>query len=400
MKTRNKRDYKSGGLRERSENSWELKVRTADPKTGRRIAKFYTFKGTKLGAKQKLRELMALADVGALPDEQKLFGTLLDAWQGSLDVSPKTAERHHELVRLHIRPHLGALKIRAISASRIEQFYGDLRTGRGPAGDAGTRLAPRTIGHVHRLVVQVLALAERDKLIQSNPARHAKRPKIIASEIEILNEIQVREVLAKLRGRSIWLIAAVGLSTGMRRGELLALRWKDVDFETAMIQVERALEQTKTGLRFKEPKTKHGRRQLTVPNSIMRELRGHRRRQSEARLALGLGKGSDDELVFRQPDGRPMKPDSLSSEWWRLVGALKMPKVSLHAWRHTHASQLIAAGLDVLTISRRLGHGSPSITLDVYSHLFKPTDNAAAAVFEAAYSGSFVENICEPKGTK
>jgi integrase len=394
-----KRDYKSGGLRERSPGSWELKVRTLDPRSGARIAKFYTFKGSKLGAKQRLRDLIALADDGALPDDQKLFGAMLDAWDASLDVSAKTAERYRELARLHIRPHLGPLKVRAVSASRIEQFYGDLRNGLGPAGAAGTKLAPRTIGHIHRLVVQVLALAERDKIIQSNPARHAKRPKVVASEIEILTEAQIRDVLAKLRGRPMWLLAAVGLATGLRRGELAALRWKDVDFDKGMIQVEQTLEQTKAGLRFKEPKTKRGRRQLTVPASIIAELRGHKRKQSEERLALGLGKDPDEGLVFRRPDGSPLPPDSLSSEWRKLVASLKLPKVSMHAWRHTHASQLIAAGLDVLTISRRLGHGSPSITLDVYSHLFKPTDNAAAAVFEAAFAGSFGENKNETSGT-
>jgi integrase len=104
--------------------------------------------------------------------------------------------------------------------------------------------------------------------------------------------------------------------------------------------------------------------------------------------------------VFRQPDGTPLFPDTLSTEWRRMVKNLKLPKVTMHAWRHTHASQLIAAGLDVLTISRRLGHGSPSITLDVYSHLFKPTDAAAAAVFERAFSGSFGENTSETGRTK
>jgi integrase len=393
MKKNNRRDYKTGGLRERGENHWELKVRAKDPKTGRRIAKFYTFKGSKIAAKQKLRDLMTLADSGNLPDEQKLLGTLLDVWEDSLDVSPKTAERYRELSRLYIRPHLGNLRVRSIVASRIDQFYSDLRNGKGPDGAAGARLAPRTIGHIHRLVVQVLALAERDKLIESNPARHAKRPKVESAEIEILSEAQVREVLTKLRGRSLYLLAVVGLATGMRRGEMLALRWKDVDLEGAQLQVQQSLEQTRgeNPLRFKSPKTKHGRRTITLPASVITELRAHHRAQSEQRLAAKLGKDAEDGLVFRHPDGAPLVPNSVTTEWRRLVRTLKLPKVSLHALRHTHASQAIAAGLDVLTISRRLGHGSPSITLDVYSHLFKPTDKAAAAVFEDAFAGLLSE---------
>jgi len=122
-------------------------------------------------------------------------------------------------------------------------------------------------------------------------------------------------------------------------------------------------ERAKAGLRFKSPKTKHGRRAISLPASIVEELRRHRLEQQKLRLALGAGKDEPDALVFRNMDGSPRKPNSLTTEWRRLVRSLKLPKVSLHAWRHTHASQLIAAGMDPVTVSRRLGHGSPTITL-------------------------------------
>jgi integrase len=235
--------------------------------------------------------------------------------------------------------------------------------------------------------VKVFAIAERDGLIASNPARKAERPRIESAEVEILSEADAADLLTKLRGRSFFLIAALGLATGMRRGEMLALRWRDVDLDAAELQVNQSLEQTKAGLRFKPPKTKRGRRIISLPAFIVKELRAHRIAQGEERLALGLGKDSDDALVLRRPDGSPLVPDNVSSEWRKAVAALKLPKVSLHALRHTHASQLIASGMDVLTISRRLGHGSPSITLDVYSHLFKPTDRGAAAIFDKAFGG-------------
>jgi len=174
----------------------------------------------------------------------------------------------------------------------------------------------------------------------------------------------------------------------MRRGELLALRWKDVDLDGARLRVEQALEETKAGLRFKEPKTKRGRRQISFAASIVTELRSHRRVQAEQRLALGLGKEADDSLVFRHEDGTPLLPHSVSTNWRRLVKSLKLPPVSLHAWRHTHASQLIDSGMDVLTISRRLGHSSASVTLNIYGHLFKSKDGQAAAVFETAFGNA------------
>jgi integrase len=187
------------------------------------------------------------------------------------------------------------------------------------------------------------------------------------------------------------LLAMVGLATGMRRGELLALRWKDVNLDTGRVQVEQSLEQTKAGLRFKGPKTKHGRRQFSISASVIAELRVHRRIQAEQRLALGLGKEPDHALVFRRLDGVPLLPNSVTTEWRRLVVSLGLPRVALHAWRHTHASQLIASGMDVLTVSRRLGHGSPSITLNVYGHLFNSSDDRAAGVFERAFGKMLTE---------
>jgi integrase len=180
------------------------------------------------------------------------------------------------------------------------------------------------------------------------------------------------------------MIALMGLTTGMRRGELLALRWRDVDLDGASLRVEQSLEQTKSGLRFKEPKTKHGRRTIGLAASVVAELRSHRKLQQEQRLRLGMGKIPEDGLVLSKWDGSPRSPNSTTKEWTRAVKELNLPKISLHALRHTHASQLIASGMDVL-ISRRLGHGSPMITLGVYGHRFKKTDDRAVQAMEAAY---------------
>ncbi len=193
-------------------------------------------------------------------------------------------------------------------------------------------------------------------------------------------------MLDALRGRWVYPITVLALATGARRGELCALRWKDVDLDTARIRIEKSLEQTNAGLRLKEPKTKAGRRTISIPPAVVAELRAHWRAQQEQRLALGAGRAPDDAPVFARPDGEPIPPDTLTQEWARLVRILKLPKVTFHALRHTHASQLIANGLDVVTVSRRLGHGNPTVTLNVYSHLFGNTDERAVAIIEAAMS--------------
>jgi integrase len=150
------------------------------------------------------------------------------------------------------------------------------------------------------------------------------------------------------------------------------------------VQVEQSLEQTKSGLRFKSPKTKHGRRSITLPPSAVTVLRDHWKAQQERRLALGMGKALDNSLVFATWEGKPRSSSSVTKEWSLAIAATKLPRVTLHSLRHTHASHLIASGMDVLTISRRLGHGSPTITLAVYGHLFPNTDDRAAQIMEAA----------------
>jgi len=157
------------------------------------------------------------------------------------------------------------------------------------------------------------------------------------------------------------------------------------------VRVEHSVEQTKIGLRLKAPKTRYGRRSIALPASVIADLREHRTAQQELRLRLGLGKLPDDALVFTNLHGALRSPNALTKEWIRATIDRGLPRVSLHALRHTHASQLIASGMDVLTISRRLGHGSPSITLGVYGHLFTNTDDRAAQIIEAAFVGTKTE---------
>jgi integrase len=384
----------TGHVRRRGAQTWELKFDVGtDPLSGKRLTKYHSFKGTKREAETELRRLLGAADNGEYVDPSKeTLGEFLDRWErdwASVNVGPKTLERYAELLRLHVRPHMGRVRIQKLQSQNLEGLYAKLlREGRG----TGQGLAPRTVGHVHRVLHKALAVAERWNAAPRNVAAAAKPPRVQDTEIEILSEDQVREVLQKLRGRAMYLIAALSLATGMRRGELLALRWKDIELDAHKLRVEQSLEQTKAGgLRFKSPKTRHGRRTITLPASIVAELRVHWKAQQEQRLKLGLGKAPDDALVFAAWDGTPRKPNAITKEWARNVAVLKLPKVSLHALRHTHGSQLIASGMDVLTISRRLGHASPTITLNVYGHLFGNTDDRAAQVIETAFGKALSE---------
>ena len=219
----------------------------------------------------------------------------------------------------------------------------------------------------------------RFELVGRNVAAAVRLPKIKADEITILTACELKAVFASLSGSRLLPIALLALATGMRRGELLGLRWSDLDLARSVVKVERSLEQTvRGGLRPKEPKTRNSRRAITLPATAVAMLTDHRREQLELRMKLGMGKPADDTLVFCNADGSPISPNSFSVMWGRAV-----PQATFHSLRHMHASALIAAGQDVVTVSRRLGHAKPTITLNVYGHLFRSTDADCADAIEA-----------------
>ncbi len=375
-----------GNITKRGTKSWRLKFDVgADPLTGKRKYALITVRGTYKQAQQELTRQLAAYHDGTFFEPTKVrLAEWLDQWLADQHgLAAKTAERYSQLISAQITPHLGACLMQKLRPTQIKAWHGALLKG---GGKKGRPLAARTVGHAHRVLSKALGDAVGLEMLARNVAAAVPPPKIEAKEMEILSAREIADLMTKLRGRTLYPVAVVALGTGMRRGELLALRWSDVDLDAAKLRVERSLEQTKAGgLRFKAPKTKHGRRTITLPGGAVDVLRDHRRQQLEWRFAHGLGKLADDALVFARPDGDPRSPHALTQDWRHLIASLGgLPHVTFHALRHSHASALIAANVDVLTISRRLGHGSASITLGVYGHLFSDTDNRAASAIDAA----------------
>src|SRR5215813_4562461 len=215
----------TGHIRRRGERSWELKFDVGtDPLTGKRLTKYRSLKGTKREAQLELAKLVANAAEGITLDPSKTtLSEFLDRWEtwASTQVSAKTLERYKELARHHVRPHLGHARIQKLKAINFAELYGTLQQ----AKPKGAGLAPRTIGHIHRLMHRVMSHAVKWDVIKTNPVTAADPPRIEPTEIEILDPEQIKAVLQELRGHVLYPIVVLGLATGARRGELVALRW-------------------------------------------------------------------------------------------------------------------------------------------------------------------------------
>jgi integrase len=367
-----------GHIRERSPGRWAIVVDVPDRATGKRKRRWHSFKGTKREAQVERARLVAeIASGGYVEPSKQTFDRYFADWLrdwAPMKAGPKTLERYGQLGK-HLIAAIGTTPIQRVRGGDLSRAY----------REAGTKLADRTVKDVHKLARRLFGHAMRQGDIKRDPSKEIDAPRVAPKEASVLRAEEIPVMLNGLNG-IMHTIAVVALGTGMRRGELCALRWQDVDLAGATLAVKQSLEQTRSsGLRFKEPKTKRGLRTITLAPSVVTCLQEHRIAQLELRLKLGLGK-PDDALVFATFDGKTRYPDALTHAFAEAMTRIGLPHVGLHTLRHTHASMLIKAGEDILTISRRLGHSSAAITLGVYGHLISSKDGAAAAV-EAALTG-------------
>jgi integrase len=370
-----------GHLRERSPGRWAIVIDARDPQTGKRKRRWHSFKGTKREAQVKKAELIAALSQGSYVERSKatvaeFVRGRVDQWEADATISARTAQRYRQLTENQIAPHLGTKPLQKLTRLDVEAWHTALRT---------SGLAPRTIGHAHRVLGKALRDAEVDSLVTKNVCKLRGAPKVPEAEMVIVRNVPA--FISALQGsQRLCLPATIALFTGMRLGELLALRWNRVDLDAKVIQVREALEQTRAhGTRFKAPKSRAGRRDITLPDILVEALRAHLRAALELRMQLGAGRLPDDALLFATIEGAPLSSNAMSAAWADFAASIGMPEVTFHALRHTHASQLIDAGVDIVTISKRLGHSKPDITLRIYAHLFRNDDSKAAAAINAAF---------------
>ena len=380
-----------GNVTRRGKDTWRLRFDIGEHPDGRRKVASVTVRGSRRQAEAELRKRLGAVDTGTYVERAKITVTdymrgRVAQWFKSGTITLRTRERYDLLVDHQIVPHLGGRVVQSLRTLDIEQWHTALRTtGRADGGG----LSPGTIRAAHQILNKALREAVKHGTLARNVCSSdggEKAPKAATAEIEIIPGEAIADVVKKLRGRAIYPKAIVSLFMGLRRGEVLALRWGRIDFASRMIKVRDAVEETRAaGLRIKPPKTAAGVRDIVMPDIVIEALQDLRRETLERHIAMGLGRLTDDTFVFPKIfDGSCQSPNVYSGDWRSAVLALDLPDVSLHALRHTHVSQLIDAGVDIVRISKRIGHADPAVTLRVYGKLFRKRDDMSADVINAA----------------
>lgn len=351
---------------------------------------------TKKEAQETLTRLMAKLMDGSYvePSKMTLEAYLSKEWLPRVreEVKPSTFASYKINAESHLIKRLGHLRLQALSTSHVRQLHADLRSSGRTDGKGG--LSPVTVKHVHLLLTKVLGDALTDGYVARNVAKVVKPPKRdadadqsqdVAHEMKTWNGGELKAFLESVKEDRLYGAWHLSAHTGMRRGELLGLRWEDIDFERCQLAVRRALVQagpSRKEIAFSEPKTVKGKRTVALDPMTVAVLREHRKAQLEERMAIGANY-REMGLCFTDLDGGPLRPDSFSKRFDRHVRDSGLPKIRLHDLRHTHASLALQAGIHPKIVSERLGHSTVSFTLDVYSHCIKGMQEDAAVAFAA-----------------
>ena len=382
-----------------------------DPKTGKR-SRPTVYGKTPKEARDKMKAVERdIENVVKQRREGKItLGEWLDAWftkyqniGGNLKV--KSAERQELAIKIHIKPHIGDIILKKLDTEDIQGLYAKLaQSGKKKGGG----LSAQSIRHVHNTLSKALTKAVALKKIKENPVKHTEPPSLKSrkSYVNAMTESQVRTFLQAATGHRQYTAFMTGFMTGLRRGELMALMWDDVDLDKQTAIIKSSLVTTNAqGPIFEKPKTDESNRTIPLPADLCEELLRHKARQArEALDARAKAKEHSDKfgvlvdpetyyedsgLVFRQEDGRRVDPRSFARTFKRILKKAGLPKTfRVHDMRHTYASIMLRQGVDIKRIQQILGHASPEVTLSTYSHLMEGALEDAARMLNGLFSGN------------
>ncbi len=372
-----------GHITKRGKNSYSIALSLGrDPSTGKYKYQWVSVKGTKKEAEKRLAELLHQLDNGTFIKPGKTtLREYLEKWlrdYAKPNLSPRSFERYQGIVTKHLLPDFGSIPLTQLRPEHLQRHY---------TTKLNEGLSARTIRYHHAVIHKVLQTAVKWGLVIRNVADAVDAPRIHHNEMQTWDEGDITRFLETAKGSSYYALFHTALYTGMRRSELLALRWQDIDFIFSQIYVSRSLHHLKDGSYiFTEPKSARSRRTIALSPSAILTLRGHKEKQALERAMLGTLL-QDDDLVFSDLEGKPLRPNTVTRAWTMLAKRAGVKVIRLHDARHTHASIMLKQGIHPKVVQERLGHASIQMTLDTYSHVAPGLQQAAAESFDKLLNG-------------
>lgn len=367
-----------GQIVKRGENIWYVRIFLGRDADGKRKYFNKTIHGTKkdaqkfLTAKTREKDLGVFVEPAAMPLNQ-----FLDKWLAEcaiLKVREQTLNGYKWLLNHFVREKLGQKRLSDIQAYEVQKLYNEMKK---------ANYSPKTIRHAHNVLSSAFKQAVKWKMLMQDPCDLCELPRQIKTEMKCLTPFEAKLFLETAKENKHSVLFQLAIQTGARPQEYLALQWKDVDFEQKTISIKRAIVEVKGGgFRFDEPKTARSRRSIPISQSLIDELKHHRRRQLEAKLKLGAGYQNFD-LVFASEVGTPLQKKNIRDRHFKpLLRKAELPDIRLYDLRHTTATLLLSEGINPKIVSERLGHASIVLTLDTYSHVLPTMQEDATAKLE------------------
>ena len=354
-----------GNIRKRKDGRWEGRYTVGhDPETGKAIIKNVLGK-TQAEVKEKLKKAIE-ENVGIDYGRAKAYtvGTWLEVWvenYAKIKLRPSTFKTSQGFLKNHIKPQIGNIPLAELTSLDLQRFYKHLldggRVDRVEAKKKPKGLAPKTVRNIHQMIGSAYNLAIEQHLVTKNPTQGCALPTVEHKEMKTLTADQLSAFFQEARDSGVYELYYLDLATGLRRGELLGLKWTDIDLDRGVLKIQRAISRQNGKVVEAPLKTKNAYRTLPLSADAIDVLKQQRR------------KTSNSEWVFPSPTGGPMSPDSVLHMLQRVLKRAGLPRIRFHDLRHTFATMALQNGVDVKTVSSMLGHYSAGFTLDTYAHV-------------------------------
>lgn len=369
----------SGNITERKTKKgvhYELTVEgERDPETGKRQRYYKTVKGTEKEAKAELRRMITEVEQGiAIRKLPIKVGDWMDQWVENYlpHVEETTRVGYKTKIKCYIKPALGDILVQSLRAYHVQKMVNDMM-----AKGLSAKNIKDTYNNVNAAMKKAVVL----RMIPYNPCEGVSLPKVKRYKAKVYNITNIHKLLEIAKGTDMYLPVLLCVTFGLRRGELLALRWSDIDFENKLLKVRNNMVRGEKGFIIKAPKSEAGIRDLHIGDDLLEELRQARIQYFDDMCAYGRG-FQNLNFVIRQADGSPIRPDSMTQKWERFVEHHNLPHIRLHDLRHSHATALIMAGVNPKVVQQRMGHSDVNITLNTYTHVLPEMDIEAAELLD------------------